>query len=113
MEPLKKSLRLAALIRCGQLCKDCNNGQCRDDGTKQIECVHCHGKGCNQCHGGHVIVTGCNQMSLGHVVDAVRMFELADKGHLPISGGLLDQAAWFVEAYRFYTADVDKIKAEL
>lgn len=52
-------------------------------------------------------------MSLGHVVDAVRMFELADKGHLPISGGLLDQAAWFVEAYRFYTADVDKIKAEL
>lgn len=47
------------------------------------------------------------------MVESVRMFELADKGHLPIAGGLLDQSAWFVEAYRFYAADVDKIKAEL
>jgi hypothetical protein len=47
------------------------------------------------------------------MVEPVRMFELADKGHLPIAGGLLDQAAWFVEAYRFYTADVEQIKAEL
>lgn len=47
------------------------------------------------------------------MVEPVRMFELADKGHLPIAGGLLDQAAWFVEAYRFYTADVEQNKAEL
>jgi hypothetical protein len=59
-----------------------------------------------------VIIEGCNQTEAAPMVEPVRMFELADKGHLPVAGGLLDQAAWFVEAYRFYMADVDKIKAE-
>ena len=109
----RTSLRLAALIRCGQLCKDCRGGECRDSGQKRIECVECHGKGCDNCDSGHTVVDGCNQIGAAPMVESVRMFELADKGHLPITGGLLDQSAWFVEAYRFYAADVDKIKAEL
>ena len=109
----KKSLRLAALIRCGQLCRECRGGECRDTGRKRIECVECHGKGCERCVDGHEIITGCPQPEAGKSIDAIRMFELVDKGHLPVAGGLLDQAQSFVEAYRFYSADVDKIKAEL
>jgi hypothetical protein len=32
----------------------------------------------------------------------VGLFDMADKGHLPINGGVLDQSAWFIEAYRYY-----------
>ena len=75
--------------------------------------MDCHGKGCGRCDGqGHEVIEGCNQTIASPMVETVRMCELVDKGHLPISGGLLDQAQWFVEAYRFFTADVDKIKAE-
>ena len=45
--------------------------------------------------------------------EAVSMFELAEKGLMPIGGGLLDQSQWFVEAYRFYSHELDRIKAEL
>ena len=45
--------------------------------------------------------------------EAVSMFELAEKGLMPIGGGLLDQAQWFVESYRFYSHEVDRIKAEM
>jgi len=46
------------------------------------------------------------------MVQAIEMFDIADKGHLPIGGGVLDQSAWFIEAYRFYSADVEKAKAQ-
>ena len=44
--------------------------------------------------------------------DTVTMIDMAERGHMPVAGGVLDQATWFIEAYRFYTADVEQIKAE-
>lgn len=40
------------------------------------------------------------------------MIDMADKGHLPIIGGVLEQAAWFVAAYQFYMADLERAKAK-
>lgn len=44
---------------------------------------------------------------------AIPLFELFGKGVLPVAGGVLDQSAWFIEAERFYAADVENVKAEL
>jgi hypothetical protein len=40
------------------------------------------------------------------------MFDLADKGLLPVSGGVLDQAQWFIEAYQFWKSEVNRAQAE-
>jgi len=44
--------------------------------------------------------------------DAVRLFELFDKGILPVAGGALDQSAWFVSAERQWRIDDATMKAE-
>ena len=106
-------MRLAALIKCGQLCRECRGGQCKDEGRKRLECVSCAGKGCDKCSDGHEVIEGCSQKQAAPMYEAVSMFELAEKGLMPIGGGLLDQAKWFVEAYRFYSHEVDRIKAEM
>jgi hypothetical protein len=45
--------------------------------------------------------------------ETVGMIDMAEKGHMPLAGGVLEQSAWFVEAYRFYTNDMEKLKARL
>ena len=45
--------------------------------------------------------------------ETVGMIEMAEKGHLPLAGGVLEQSAWFIEAFRFYTNDMEKLKAKL
>lgn len=109
----KKSLTVAAALRCGLLCKDCNSGVCRDLAPKQFECVSCYGKGCEMCNDtGRFETSECPQQIARPMVAAVEMFDMADKGHLPVSGGVLDQSAWFIEAYRFYSADVERARAK-
>jgi len=46
------------------------------------------------------------------MASTVEMIDMAEKGHLPIAGGVLEQSAWFIEAYRFYSADLEKAKAQ-
>jgi hypothetical protein len=36
----------------------------------------------------------------------------AEKGHLPVTGGTLDQAQWFLDAYAFLSAEHSRLKAE-
>ena len=109
----KKSLRVAALIRCGQLCRECRGDECRSIGRgNRIECPTCHGRGCELCDNGHITTTECLQKIAAPVSDAMMMIDLAEKGHLPVAGGVLDQSQWFMEAYRFYQTDVQTIKAE-
>jgi hypothetical protein len=43
----------------------------------------------------------------------IAMIDMAERGHLPVGGGVLDQAAWFIEAHRFYSADIEQGKAEI
>lgn len=109
----KKSLSVATAIRCGLLCKECRAGQCRSLETKRFECVSCYGKGCRACsERGWTETDECPQKLAGPMASTVEMIDMAEKGHLPVSGGVLDQAAWFIEAYRFYASDMEKAKAK-
>jgi hypothetical protein len=46
------------------------------------------------------------------ITDAVNLAVHAEKGHLPVAGGVLDQSKWFVAAWDALNADEDKITAE-
>jgi hypothetical protein len=59
------------------------------------------------------MLEGCSQKEASPMAQTVMMIDMAEKGHLPVSGGVLEQSAWFIEAYQFYTNDIEKIKAEL
>lgn len=111
--PRKKSLSVAAAIRCGLLCKDCTSARCFDNGVKRFECVSCYGRGCEACeHRGWFETEGCPQKIASQMGTTIDMIDMADKGHLPVAGGVLDQSAWFVEAMRFYHADYERAKAK-
>lgn len=47
------------------------------------------------------MVPGCPQAFVRPILAALRLADLFDKGLPPVTGGVLDQANWFVE---FYTA---------
>jgi hypothetical protein len=40
------------------------------------------------------------------------LIDMADKGHLPVTGGVMEQSAWFIAAYRYYSSDMDRAKAK-
>lgn len=106
-------MRVAAGIALGAWCRDCGGGRCRDDkGEKLIECVVCLGKGCDACQHGRVALTGCPQRHAAGIGSTIALIDMAERGHLPVGGGVLDQAAWFIEAHRFYSADIEQGKAE-
>jgi hypothetical protein len=42
----------------------------------------------------------------------VRMIEAAKEGLWPVAGGSLDQAAWFVDANRFWHAQIAMIEGK-
>ena len=109
-------MRLAALIRQGQLCRTCSGKQCKDEGTDrepiEIECPTCRGNGCSECNSGTIRILGCPNRIAGPVVDVVELCDLYQKGLPPISGGALDQAAWFLEAAKFLESEELTIKAE-
>ena len=50
-------------------------------------------------------VIGCPSQYCKSVGDAVRLFELFEKGIMPIAGGALDQSAWFLAAQRQFRID--------
>jgi hypothetical protein len=77
-----------------------------------MECPHCGGGGCGLCQDGVVWVNECPQPHIAPVIGALKMIAMAEKGHLPVGGGVLDQSQWFMEAYRCFTDDVAQIKAE-
>jgi hypothetical protein len=93
-----------ALIRRGKLCKECSGKQCRDLGTDatpiEIECPNCAGHGCEHCNDGQFRVNGCPESYCRELIPVLEMFDFFDKGMMPISGGVLDQAEWFLGAMR-------------
>jgi hypothetical protein len=110
-------LRVAALIRCGELCASCRGG-CNahpdDFGNIEIECVACDGSGCERCHDGRVTITTCPKTLVDQTtLDVVRLCDARRDGILPIAGGLLDQSATAVQAMEFYLSDVNRIEADI
>ena len=96
------------MVRCGQLCRTCTN-ECRDDKNVFIECPNCRGASCEHCTDGRIRLAGCPQREIDP--ECITLFELFEKGVMPVAGGVLDQAGWFVKAQRLYQYDVDTIKA--
>ena len=91
-------MRVAALIRCGELCKSCV-GKCRDIVTPEqpaeIDCPCCGGDGCEECNDGRFALSGCPSEYIGQeLIQDIRVITASDQ-HLPVAGGLLDQSAWW------------------
>lgn len=57
-------------------------------------------------------ITGCPSEYCRSISSAVRLFELFEKGILPVAGGALDQSAWFLAAERQFRIDDATMKAE-
>lgn len=103
------------MIRHGKLCRDCNN-QCKDLGTDtepiEIECPSCHGDGCTRCEAGMIRITGCPNDHARCMSSTIHLIELFGKGVLPVSGGALDQSAWFLSAERCYRIEEALLRSE-
>ena len=69
---------------------------------------------CKVCNGtGSFAVDVCPRDFVGgKIARATNAVSMANKGHLPEAGGVLDQDAWFMSAYNALEADCNKIDAE-
>jgi hypothetical protein len=63
-----------------------------------VACPVCDDVGCIECDKrGRFEITECYQRYCQGIADAIRLADLFKKGLAPIAGGVLDQAAWFVD----------------
>ena len=105
------------MIRAGQLCKNCS-GECRDKIVTRslpdrVQCPECEGFGCELCGGrGDFELSVCPNKFVGEMQRMIPFFDLFENGTPPISGGALDQSAWFVSSYRQFKHEENTIAAE-
>ena len=96
------------------LCKGCGS-ICRDDvEEKAMACPFCEQSGCDKCnHTGQVEIPGCPNQYVGpQLTQAITFATHASNGLLPVSGGLLDQAAWFIDMWTTLENDQNRIQAD-
>ena len=80
---------------------------------KRFECVECFGRGCSACDDqGWFETSDCPQKVASPMSKTLSLIDMADKGHLPVTGGVMEQSAWFIAAYRYYSSDMDRAKAK-
>jgi hypothetical protein len=107
---------VAAFIRQGELCRNCTNKECVDAGTDsepiEIDCPSCDGKGCDECVMGFVRIVGCPNQYCREMVPLIELADLFAKGIPPVSGGALDQSAWFLSASKVLANEENSIKAK-
>lgn len=79
-----------------------------------IACTRCDENGCEDCGQlGYVELPGCPKKYAGkEMADLVMYAELMQKGLPPVTGGVLDQSASFIEAATFYWSEIDRGRAE-
>lgn len=78
-----------------------------------IECPICGGGGCANCANGQFEMAQCPQEFCREVVPALGLIDRFNAGQSPVDGGVLDQAAWFVEAANFVKNEDAIIKSEI
>ena len=80
-----------------------------------LVCPSCDGDRCSDCNGrGRFEIPMCPLLYVTQDVwDVVRMAGLFEKGLPPVAGGVLDQAAIFVEAAGLVSRDTNYWKAKL
>ena len=108
------------MVRCGELCGACGL-QCGGlDGAFLIACVQCNETGriggeiCEECDGeGYVQINECPREMVGsEMVDAINVAGMCSNGLLPVTGGLLDQSAWFLSLLESLNSETARIEAE-
>lgn len=103
------------MVRCGELCKSCV-GKCREFISEaqpaEIECPACGGDGCSHCSDGYFAVTECPSKYIGSELISDIQVVSASEHHLPVSGGLLDQSAWWFELRSLLRSEESRIQEE-
>lgn len=62
---------------------------------------------------GSIDLPGCPRDYVGcELTDAINLASFAGKGAMPVSGGLLDQSAWFVDLWQTLESDQNRIDTE-
>ena len=110
----QKGVRVAALLRGGELCSVCVQGCVDDDGGVAIACSKCSQAGCDDCdHRGYWIVKGCPREFVSRrVIDAINVATLCKDGVMPEPGGLFDQSSYFVELMHFLNSEEARLENE-
>jgi hypothetical protein len=72
----------------------------------------CDGSGCEECSDGVFELDGCPNRYCSPVVRSIDLIDLFEKGIPPITGGVLDQSASFIEAARFFESEEGKVRNE-
>lgn len=92
------------MLAHGELCRGCGN-DCKDPPTQcaAIE-IQDHDDPYKTWQ-----LNECPRKYAQELVDAVNMSQLA-KYHLPVEGGLLDQAAWWVDCWMALQSDLNQIE---
>ena len=71
------------------------------------------GEVCKHCNDGQFTLESCPREYLGHeMVRAINYVAFADKGFLPVAGGMLDQSAWWLDIYRMMNNEQNQIDSE-
>jgi len=81
-----------------------------------LACVACEGRAedCGTCDGkGIWELSQCPKKFIdSEIWEAIRFAEFAERGAWPISGGVLDQCQWFVDAEGFISSERARSKAK-
>ena len=117
----EKKIRVAAHVRSGDLCKTCGSRCARDfaNGAVSLECPACNGTGkdsfgglCEHCDDGMFALTRCPREYIGiEITDAINLAAICGSGDWPITGGLLEQSAWFLDLKQTLEGEHNKIDA--
>jgi hypothetical protein len=88
-------------------------GKCRNVVTKEypaeIECPECGGETCEHCVEGWYTVDECPSRYIGQELISDIQIVSASDHHLPVSGGLLDQSAWWFELRQLLRSEEHRI----
>lgn len=102
-------------MRCGELCKSCS-GVCREVISEtqpaEIECPVCGGTGCEHCVDGYFTLTECPSRYIGAELISDIQIVSCSEHHLPVTGGILDQSAWWLELKTLLRNEETRIQEE-
>jgi hypothetical protein len=107
------------------MCSGCIGGKCHDapkpESAVLVKCPSCEGTGkaadgkakCEHCIDGDFELTKCPYQYVGHYAELSHLCQLwTESGLAPVAGGVMDQAAWFVQAQKTLAAQKNAIQAK-
>jgi hypothetical protein len=79
----------------------------------EIECTECGGIGCRHCDRGYYRVTQCPQSYIGsELVNDINIVAQCTSGVMPVSGGLMNQPAYWLELKTRLEGEQNQIERE-